>query len=321
MALDGASLLAFILESFGYGIFFVLFIGCMYVLVAKPLKASPGARPKILVPLVVASLVFFVVITAHWICNAVRVMEAFVIKRDDPGPLLYYANFADPKYLLKVVLWSIEAVTADLVMVYRAYVVWGRRVSIIAVPSLMVLVAAVSAGVLIYQFSILELGVDIFVSECGRWIVTCFSMMLAFPKNKHHLHRHVFEILTTSRNIGHRLGSSGLGPIVQVVVESAALYAAAVATTLFLYIGRSNGQFITLEILSPMTASTPLLPPVAGTEINDMSHRASSLAWSSSALEWASMQTARKVKDTTAALRGAGTKARDTAVGCMARPV
>jgi len=255
--LDGASLIAFALETLCYGIFCLLAPTALYILVSENMRTdATGSRRPVLKVLVTAVITLFLGSTAHWIINFIRAVDAFIYFRDVPGPvpgpILYYADFHNPKYLLKTALLIFNVVVTDACMTYRTWTVWQRNWKIVIVPILLVCTTLMSGIVLTYQFSILPPGTDIFVSECGRWIIIAFTMMLT--TNTLCTSLIAYKIVSSGRRLGHaRVGGMSLMPIIVVLVESAALYAVDVAITLILYLVGSNAQFMTLDMLTPLS--------------------------------------------------------------------
>ncbi len=53
----------------------------------------------------------------HWIVNVCRAFDAFIYKAEDPGALLYLADVANPKNVLKNGIYVFQGIVADCVLV------------------------------------------------------------------------------------------------------------------------------------------------------------------------------------------------------------
>jgi len=252
LTLDEAVLIAFILETLGYGIYLVLFVGCIYVLFFRG-KDTRSRRPPVNKVLLTATLLFFVTTTMHWSIAFSRIIDAYVTFLHAPGgPILYFANFANFKYLFKNAVWIAEGTLSDFIMVYRAYVVWGHNPYVVALPFLFTVAAGVSGYIVTWQFSELTLGENIFTSLAGRWIITCFSLTVATNVSCFCLIAYKVWNSTRVQTTNSRFYGSSLMHVVIVIIESAGVWVAFSITTLVLYVAQSNAQFITLEMLSPI---------------------------------------------------------------------
>ncbi|EEB89728.1 hypothetical protein MPER_12142 [Moniliophthora perniciosa FA553] len=111
------------IESFLYGIFFVLNIGTIMLIYFPPndmtrhgalVKESLSRRIQMAVkkPMFWGSIALFISITAHWICTVLRLFEAVVFS--EKGPLAYYKDLSQALYAIKTGFSEASLIIADM---------------------------------------------------------------------------------------------------------------------------------------------------------------------------------------------------------------
>jgi len=80
-------------------------------------------------------------ILQHWVVQIIRSQRAFIdtagkplLEGHDPATL-YYATPQDYMNLLKEALYLTQTFVGDCTMVYRAWIIWNKRFSIIILPA------------------------------------------------------------------------------------------------------------------------------------------------------------------------------------------
>ncbi|KAF8582243.1 hypothetical protein K439DRAFT_1351653, partial [Ramaria rubella] len=231
------------------GTYLVLFTACIYVVVFRRHRDSTRNKTKINKPMLATSILIFCMLTAHWILNVARAFDAFIKFRDiDGGPIAYYSNLSETKNVIKSGLLVATILTADVIMVWRLYIVWARNHWII-IPTVCSVIAyvAVAGTAATFQFSQLSPGVAPFHGASATWIATTFATTLA--TNVYATVMICFRIWRHNRAM-RVLGHSDLTSTIVIIVESAAIYSLGMAVTFFSFLARSNVQFPELDAVS-----------------------------------------------------------------------
>jgi len=249
VTLDTAELAGLSLEFLLYGVFVVLFIQSQNLLLFSP-RSATSVRSTGKVVLVTASILLFLFTSAHFAIDVSRLFDAFIYNRDHPGgPALYLGTLANPKNVAKTACYLVQTVIGDLIMVYRVYMVYQKNIWVVSFPLLMIGgIICTGIGITI-KFSQFNIGVEIFESDTGHWILSWFIVTLMSTFTSTCLI--AFRIWSMDRRMKSAMARSSLSPIIHIIVESAACYSAVLAFTLFSYVGKSNIQFIGIDATSP----------------------------------------------------------------------
>ncbi|TBU38076.1 hypothetical protein BD309DRAFT_972652 [Dichomitus squalens] len=251
--LDRASFVSLWVETLFYGAYTILFAICIYILFYKKGKNVPLNKPMI-----ATTIALFTMSTIHIILDCVRGLQAFF--NPSMSPLEYYAQIWDPLSIFKQALYATNNIVADGLVVYRCYIVWGHRLSIV-VPSIIMLIATSVCGYLaVYNFSQVHPGDNVFASNIAEWGTALFSLSLATNL--------IVTTLIASRIwwIG-RQASSTLGRrhavkytnAMAIIIESGAIYSASLMTLLILYCQQTNAQYIVYDALAQIMGIVPTL--------------------------------------------------------------
>ncbi|OAX38697.1 hypothetical protein K503DRAFT_865954 [Rhizopogon vinicolor AM-OR11-026] len=234
---DEASLLALFLETLFYGIFLTLYLLTLFILLTKT-----GIRREVLIP--VATLLLCIAIISF-----VRALEAFVFDIQTISPDAYYnVNFYSSLNLAKVALYVLQTTLADVVIVWRCYVL-NHRSLLVAVPGCIALLTNMAA-VCYIVWSLSQTHVGSAVSINADICITIFYALTM-----------VISVACTSlivwricqiRPFTPPDGFPTFLPVVIVIVESGALYATSVLALLITFSIGSNAQYIVLDVITPI---------------------------------------------------------------------
>ncbi|KAI0028901.1 hypothetical protein K488DRAFT_57565 [Vararia minispora EC-137] len=250
IALVPAELAGTAVETLLFGVYLVTFAMCMHVLFSDRHRQTSGLA-VLISPMTLASLFLFASIVSHWVLDIVRLFDAFIYGRKG-SPLAFYAYIRDGKNVVKTALYIAQVIVVDMIMVYRLFHVYQRSWRICVFPIVTITTSAVSGAGITWQFSRLDPGVDIFTSECGRWIATAFSSTLLcgiFISTP--VLAHVDQQDEPVRNM-QATSIRFFFLLVHIVVESAAIYTACTLVTFVSYLAHSNLQFPSLDASSPV---------------------------------------------------------------------
>ncbi|KAL0579999.1 hypothetical protein V5O48_002002 [Marasmius crinis-equi] len=164
-----------VIHTFLYGIFFVL-SSVSIVLLCFPGHATTSNREKfdasvLRRPMFIGSVALFMTITAHWVCEVIRLFQAMVHFKGGTAPLEYYVDISQPIYLVKTGLLVASVVTGDLIIIYRLWTVWNGRLIIVLLPSLTTIGVAVSGSIVTYLLTQDKVEEDIFDSTILEWVI------------------------------------------------------------------------------------------------------------------------------------------------------
>ncbi|KAF8893081.1 hypothetical protein BD779DRAFT_1508763 [Infundibulicybe gibba] len=221
LTLAEAELIGIILHSALYGIFVILFVGSIYVPLSR-LRRRTAPPNRILMSV---TIILFILITIHWILQLLRLIDAFIYYADDDGgPSAYYADGAGSKNVTKTAFYIVQTFVGDCTMVYRLYIVWGHNWRVTA------------GGGVLYSFTRLTPGENVFVSSSGHWVLTVFAATLGTN-------------ITVTSLISYRIWSVHR-PLRGIAQYSLMVFCLIV--TLTGYLSKENYQFISLDATSPV---------------------------------------------------------------------
>ncbi|KAI0923827.1 hypothetical protein AcW1_006681 [Taiwanofungus camphoratus] len=227
VSLVSANLAALCVGSVLYGIFFVLAVLSIYLLVLRrreiaaksPVASAP--RPIYLTPIIVAAIAISITITGHWIVTVVRLFDAFVNFDGGARPAAFYGEQSQPTQVVKTVSISITFLIADVMLIYRLWIVWGYNYLVIIFPACTVLGLVAAAVGTAHSFATCPPDTTIFTSSFKAWLTT--EYVFTFTTNVYcslFIAWRVWRAHIESREYG----ATSLMGLIAIIVESAALY-------------------------------------------------------------------------------------------------
>ncbi|TFY53901.1 hypothetical protein EVJ58_g9182 [Rhodofomes roseus] len=251
------------IESFLYGIFFVLYASSTYLLVrqgrAKAAAEHGSANSVYRAPMFIAAQIVFLTVTGHWVLTVYRLFQAFVNFRGGTAPLLYYANIALATEVAKSALLVATVLASDAMIIYRLYIIWGYNKGIVVLPILAWFgLIAVGAGVC-WRFSQYKIGDNVYDGPIGRWVTAdCFFTLATNVYCTVCISYRVFRTRFRSRKHP-SLASPNLLSALAILVESAALHTAWNALFLGAFQRASTLQFTAIDVWSPVAGTAFML--------------------------------------------------------------
>ncbi|KAI9510761.1 hypothetical protein F5148DRAFT_976251 [Russula earlei] len=243
ISLAKAELLSLALTTFLYGLFFTLFCITVTFMSFRVTCSVRQQRVKILL----ASFLLLLVATLHLVIIWIRAVQGFVVQKRGSAEA-FYADLSDPTSVARVICLCIQTIPADLVIIWRLYVVYGKRLLVAAVPLLLVTGYTAVGFVAVWYITRADAGTDIF-HVAKAWITAYFSLTVS--TNVICSGAIALRIFLLSR----RLPSGGalpLRPIMSVIIESSALYALGVLAALVSFLSGSNGQYAAVDAIIPL---------------------------------------------------------------------
>ncbi|EPT04836.1 hypothetical protein FOMPIDRAFT_1045518 [Fomitopsis schrenkii] len=196
------------------------------------------------------SFLMFGIATTHVATNFSRIILAFIIHADAPGgPAAFFDEMSNFTQMFGSTLYVAQTLIGDAMALYRSYLVWGRKVWIVAFPFVLLLGSTATGVGILYSFDKVEPEASIFVVQLGHWITAFFSM--TFATNVICTALVAYRIWAINRthlflSFRHR----NLRPVLVLIVESGALYSATLLALLVLYNADSWFQYVVLDAVS-----------------------------------------------------------------------
>ncbi|KZV65350.1 hypothetical protein PENSPDRAFT_689981 [Peniophora sp. CONT] len=236
-------------ETLLYGVYCVLFAMCLHILVFN-------RKGELKLPLVLVSLALFTCITIHEVIDAGRLIWVFSnFSTMAEVDTWYSAGLTHVWNILNNSAYVVETVVSDLFLLYRCYIVWGKKKRVIALPALVFLVgmgAGIALPISLSHFKGSNLVNPSFVQKQENIDTTYFSS--TFALNAMCTSLIAYRIL---KNQGEshpfRTGSEStrLSKVAVVVIESGAIYLVSLALLLSTYVRKSTVNYVFLDIVVP----------------------------------------------------------------------
>jgi len=245
--IDGAQLVALIVETMVYGVFLVLWIQCLHILA----KRAEERKEHFFKPLSFTAMFLFLTITSHWLLDCARAFQAFILAQDhfkcDPmfpnAATIIYSHISDPKSVTNSALYVLTTLVGDAFMIYRLFIVWERNWWIIIPPTSFMVALAITGSAVTYNF---WHSIPIFAAR--GWITGSFVLTLLANLSSTSLI--AYRIWLSGRSL--EQSSYSTAKIVEIIVQSAAIYSCCLIVSLASYLSHSNIQFVGVSINSPM---------------------------------------------------------------------
>jgi len=260
--LDKAYLSAIWLETLFYGMNFVLFFACLAVLTIK------RRTPKINLTLVAVAIAMFTFSSAHVGLGFDRLIEGFITRRNEPGgPAAFFSDVSIPGNVVKVGIHTVNSIIGDSVVVWRCYLVWGRRWKMCILPILLLVGSTVCGFAQTVYFARAKTTHSAFAPVLQIWNGSLFSLSLATNVTVTSLiSLRAWYLLRDGRDMANTRPKSWR--ILLVVIESGMIYSAALICEITLYFLASNAFYIIYDPIAQLTAITPtMILVLAGLEL------------------------------------------------------
>lgn len=224
-----------------------MFVGTMWTLTYK------RRMKEINRPIVVVALMLLILSTAHMIVDIIRVEQGLVMYRDTfpGGPQAFFADVTQVTFVIKNIIYTMQTMLGDGMVIYRCYVVW-QSIWVIIIPSLLWLGITVCGCSAVYSVSQATSNAgNIFAKATGQWITAFYAMTLA--SNLLASGFLAYRIWMMERNISAiRTTRKSMMPIVRVLMDAAILYSVTLLSALVCFVKANNGQYVILDMIMPI---------------------------------------------------------------------
>ncbi|KZS99896.1 uncharacterized protein LAESUDRAFT_816805 [Laetiporus sulphureus 93-53] len=277
--IPSAELATTCIETFLYGVFFVLSIISLLLLWQRQQmygKRNSMSRISHATIMVFVVLVF-IANTLHWIVEVVRVFEAFIYFSN--GPLEYYGDLSRPTEIVQSAATIVVIVLTDAMFLYRLWIVWAYNIRVVIFPICTWLGLFVAGIGTIYQLTQMSFGESIWAGTLGDWLTTNVATSLC--TNVYCTVMIAWRIWSMSSSLRPSIGARTMS-VLATIIESAALYS--IWSLFFLITFEAKTD---LQVLSNET-----LPFIAGISFTLINVRVG-LGWSQSAQSSTSISSVR----------------------------
>lgn len=241
--LDTATIISTALEGVLYGFSVRMFMGTMRALSYRKLSTNR--------PIALVAILMLILSTAHLAVDIFRLEDGFVKHRDilPGGPVAFFQDISQPTFVTKNLIYALQTMLGDGVVIYRCYVVW-QSVWVIILPSMLWCGSSVAALIAPYYASQATDG-NIYTNQTAQWITALFALTLSTNLISSGLL--VYRIWTIERKVSLVRATNGTTmPIVHVLVDAAIVYAAALFVVLVCFVCANDAQYILLDMIMPI---------------------------------------------------------------------
>ncbi|RPD72789.1 hypothetical protein L226DRAFT_436617, partial [Lentinus tigrinus ALCF2SS1-7] len=249
--LPRAELISLFLESLLFGGFAVLYFISIWILMYREHRHG---RSRVNKWMFATATTMFILAIAHLCFDVQRAVEGFIVRGGTPtGTNDFYSWLSNPTHVGKSVIYITQTLVGDCFVTYRLYVVWSRSRLILILPTLLLVGTAIAGYGICYELTQVKGVGAIFEGNLKPWITSFFSLSLTTNV--------LATLLITGRIMwsNHRVKQYRAGyaavtrwGVIETIVQSAAIYSAALISLLATYVSGSNAQYICLDALQPL---------------------------------------------------------------------
>ncbi|KAI9444560.1 hypothetical protein H4582DRAFT_826261 [Lactarius indigo] len=241
ISLPTAQLLALCLTTFLYGVFVALVLITTVVMSYKATDDVRRQRTKILP----VSYAMLTVATLHFIIGWIRGMYGFA---DENGgsAMAFYADVSNTTSLLRTACVCLQSVMGDGIVIWRLYIVYGKRIKV-TIPAIVLVTAYAVVGIIVLtKIKRVHDSTDIF-HVATTWITAYFALTMT---------TNVLlsgAIALRIYLVGSPLhGSRPHLLIIFALIESCALYTICIVAALTTFLSGSFGQYAAVDSIVPI---------------------------------------------------------------------
>ncbi|KAI0643304.1 hypothetical protein C8Q79DRAFT_1012601 [Trametes meyenii] len=242
-SIHAAGILSTTLEAVLYGYAVFMFTLAMWIMLRD------RHQRQVNYALVAAGCALMVLATAEMGVNIARVYQGYVTKGPflEGGPETFFAAPSEPTFVVKSILYNVQTLILDAVVIYRTYIVWQS--------SLVVILPIIGwfgllAGTIGLNIALVHSGNDVFAQQTGRWITSVYALTLGTNLSSTTLL--AGRIWTVTRRSAQYRSSNFLSPVLRVIIESGAIYSMTITAALISFVVKSNGVYVILDMISPI---------------------------------------------------------------------
>ncbi|KAH7914810.1 hypothetical protein BJ138DRAFT_974767, partial [Hygrophoropsis aurantiaca] len=256
--LDTAAIISTVLEGIIYGFSVLMFIGTMWALMRRRLNSIINRR------MVIVALSLLCFSTAHIIIDIIRTQEGLVKYRDTfqvegspafSGPVGFFSDVSQWSFVYKNMLYMLQTLVGDGVVIYRCYVVW-QSWYVIVIPLLLWASVATTGIGCVYSISQATINKEnIFAPGTGPWI-TAFLAATLFT-NIFSTSLLAYRIWAVGRQVSSsQMQDSILWPLLRIILDAGVLYSISLLAALLCFVAKNRGHYVLLDMIMPIISIT-----------------------------------------------------------------
>ncbi|KAJ3567973.1 hypothetical protein NP233_g3969 [Leucocoprinus birnbaumii] len=236
-SLDIAELTALLLESLLYG---DLLLCSILLIIAWFSKSEELPKKRYIIPI---GALMLLLATSHLIIDFLRVLLAFVPK--DPVEIAdeFFKKLSHPYAILNWVLYALQTVLGDSVLVWRCFVFYDRRWWTL-IPGIVLIGYNIASLVIVTRDLTFAVGAE-FIHLSRPWMVSWISVTAALQLL--YSLAIVFQILNKFRGVDRHVNF-----VLRAFVESCALYTLFALALLITFERASDADWVLLDMISPI---------------------------------------------------------------------
>jgi len=240
-----------VFEAILYGIYFTLFVICLFVFDSKKQPTNQVVKYTV--------IAMFLISTAH-LGGTIRSLQEGFFDWRPKTPENYFNTKALPLNLANKSLYGANMIIGDGLMIYRLWIIYRGRWSILALPIILTMATGSLVAVTIWEFSQLTSGQSVFVARVKAIAPALFAVPLV--TNLVITGLIVWRIKqaqdTTKFTSNHKLYGF-YRRVIRNTIESCILYPFFLFVTLILYLLNDNGQDILTGSMTQVVSIVPTL--------------------------------------------------------------
>ncbi|KAK7039156.1 hypothetical protein VNI00_010060 [Paramarasmius palmivorus] len=246
MLIDTAELAGLFAEGALYGIFLCLFFVCTRDL----LRRRRRRKATLSWPMIVAGILLILLATARFIVDCANVSVAFIHHDPRSARLAYLQDVTQPLFTAKHMILIVSLLIGDSFVNFRCWVVWGKNIWIVIVPTAISFLSFGSGCYLMWAYS--NLPNQTVLTET-TWLKMLFALSLV--ANAIATSLLAYRIWSVNRRMKDMVddSTSTLTPVVRIILESGMLNAAYLFAYVMAIAFGSQGLELISEMATPLT--------------------------------------------------------------------
>lgn len=235
---------ATILESTLYAGYVVAFgISLYFLFNVRGRRVSPN------VIFLSISVALFALVTLHFVLTVQRSYHCFVDESPEPlGTMLCFTTLGITE-IVRLTSYACSLMLMDGLLAYRLWIIWGRNIWVTLFPALAVIAYFAGTVAQIYLAHDATFSEVVAGTTIGHLVTANYTLSLIVCIYTTALI--TWKILQNSRALRSVGIEHVLGPVIHIVVESAAVYSALTLFVLISYVLNKPILFVALNVIPP----------------------------------------------------------------------
>ncbi|KAJ7431323.1 hypothetical protein FB451DRAFT_1157165 [Mycena latifolia] len=250
--IDSAQIVGLFMETLLYGVYLVTLVPCLYALLWSP--ADHHFKNRIHWSMLTAAILMFTFATLDVTFGLRHNLDAFVYYTGPGGAKEELENISYWVNVMKTADYVAQTCIGDAILIYRCYMVWGKKWMII-IPSFFLWLGGTTCGaILTYTFATLNKAALIDTASATPWVDSMIALTLSMNILTTSLI--VYRIWSVDKETSSMVATSStarsrrvsrLKSIMRILIDSAALYTISVIIFVATYIAGSNANYGTSD--------------------------------------------------------------------------